>query len=615
MKNKSDLSADPHQLAAIRHKDGPMMVLAGPGAGKTFVITMRLKYLIWECGIPSEEILVITFTRSAALEMEGRFKSMAGESENVTFGTFHSVFFGILRNFYNLNRSSIISDTEKKRYLKELISGAKLPYADEETLVFILDAISEIKNAGRDIDGLKEGRGMLDAASLKELYRGYTKRLAEERKLDFDDMVSKCLSLFKERPDILDMWRGRYKYIMIDEFQDINPLQYEVVRLLSAPENNLTIVGDDDQAIYAFRGADPKIMLGFKKDYPDAETVRLEMNYRSCGAVVSAGQELVGHNRKRYKKKLKASAERRGTVAAIGCRDRRDEAERIAGIIESARSHGAALRDIAVLFRTNAMTGYFAAGLKAAGIAYYSKDRAEGIFDSREGRDIRAMLDYSKGNRSVENLLCFMNKPLRYIRRMDVDRAGGDIYRMLEAADRSSYMYGHLKRLAYDMERLSSMTPFAAINYIRKGMGYEQACVREAEEFGREASSVTDLLDMLQVAAREAAVYEEWQALIEKEARETEGSGASNDEDAVQLMTMHGSKGLEYRIVIIPELNEGQIPRIKTGRAEETEEERRVLYVAMTRAKERLFMLYREKNLSRKVVPSRFLKELCGGGL
>ncbi len=495
--------ADPQQQKAVCHKDGPLMVLAGPGAGKTFVITRRLKYLIDNCGIPPEEILVISFTKAAAEEMECRFNALCGELSGVTFGTFHAVYFHILKKFYNLDRSSIISEGEKRKYIRQAANGLKFAETDEETVSALLDVISGIKNAGLDEKAYKAGQTQLDAESFGLLYRSYHKLLKENRKLDFDDMVLRCRELFIERPDILDMWREQYKYILIDEFQDINPMQYTVIRMIAAPSDNICVVGDDDQSIYAFRGSDPEIMLNFKKDYPAAMVVKLENNYRSGREIVECAGRLIGCNRKRFKKKIRAGRTVACAVVKLSCADRNAEAEKICGLIKAAVNAGISHKEIALLFRTNAVAGYFAGRMTAAGIPFYIRDRAESMFDGNEGRDIRAMLDFSKGKCSRENFLRFMNKPLRYISRAEAGNENIDLKELLNNSDPKKYMYGRLKRLIYDMEKLKNMHPFAAVNYIRKGMGYEQYVVNEAEKNGRDPSSVTEVLDLLQEAAGE----------------------------------------------------------------------------------------------------------------
>ncbi len=594
----------------MRTQNGPLMVLAGPGAGKTFVITRRLKYLIEECGIPAEEILVITFTKAAAEEMEARFNALMPEAYGVTFGTFHAVYFNILKRFYNLDRSGILGEGEKKKYLRLAMNREGLTEADEETVTAVLEAVSRIKNAGLDINECRSDIAALDTEAFRKACKAYGRLLKENKKLDFDDMVLRCRELFTEREDILDMWREQYRYILIDEFQDINPLQYQVVRMLAYPLNNLCVVGDDDQSIYAFRGSDPEIMLGFKKDYPDALMIKLEKNYRSGNTIVDTSLKLIGCNKKRFKKKISSGRGAGSSVAAVACKDRSDEAEKLCTLIKTASAHGIGYKDMAVLFRTNAMAGFFAGRLTAAGIPFFLKDRAESIFDSREGRDIRAMMDFSRGDHGRDNFLRFMNSPLRYISRADIGRGEVDLEGMLAQCGTEKYMYGHLKRLIYDLGKLAAMHPFAAVNYIRKGMGYEAHVVKEAEKSGRDISAVTGLMDLIQEAAGECDSYEEWKERIRKEQDGMEAMKKKAGEDAVQLMTMHSSKGLEFEMVIIPELNEGQMPSGRCTKISEIEEERRLLYVAMTRAKDKLFMLYREKNTAKKVQPSRFLAEM-----
>ncbi|MCR5120601.1 MAG: ATP-dependent helicase [Lachnospiraceae bacterium] len=609
---KSDIlkGADPQQQKAVCTQEGPVMVLAGPGAGKTFVITRRLKYLIEECGVAPEEILVITFTKAAAEEMECRFDMLCKEVSGVTFGTFHAVYFHILKKFYNLDRTGILGEGEKRKLLKEVINGVCGSDTDDETLMAVLEAISRIKNAGLSADSYSSDIAALDPVMFKKVYAAYNSLLRERKKLDFDDMILRCRELFLERPDILDMWRERYRYILIDEFQDINPMQYEVIKMLAYPHNNLCVVGDDDQSIYAFRGSDPDIMLGFKKDYPEARVIKLENNYRSGKSIIDTSLKLIGCNKKRFRKKIRAGSEKNCTVALLDCRDRNDEAEKICGLITAAAKHGITYREMAVLLRTNAMAGFFAGKLRAAGIPFYVKDRVESIFDSCEGKDIRAMLDFSKGKTGRENFLRFMNKPVRYISRADIGRGDIELSRMLAGTEPKKYMYGQLKQLIYDMDKLKKMHPFAAVNYIRKGMGYEQAAVKEAAGRGRGEEAVIEILNMIQEAAGECDSYEDWLERIKSEQEGMEEMKKDSPEAAVQLMTMHSSKGLEFGMVIIPELNEGQIPSNKCTKNNEIEEERRLLYVAMTRAKEKLFLLYREKNLQKKILPSRFIKEL-----
>ena len=279
------------QTQAIMHKDGPMMVLAGPGSGKTTVITHRVQYLTKEYGIDPGDILVITFTRAAAEEMRERYEALTGGGSRVTFGTFHSIFFRILKLAYRYTADNIVREEQQMQFVRELAqSGGLEPEDENEFAASILSEISSVKGERISLEHYYS-KNCPDAV-FRQLYAGYEEKMRRAGLIDFDDMMVLCLELFTERKDILSAWQRRYRYILIDEFQDINRLQYEIVRMLAKPEDNLFIVGDDDQSIYRFRGAKPEIMLGFERDYPGAGRILLDVNYRSTEEIVAPALRL-----------------------------------------------------------------------------------------------------------------------------------------------------------------------------------------------------------------------------------------------------------------------------------------------------------------------------------
>lgn len=287
------------QTQAIMHKDGPMMVLAGPGSGKTTVITHRIQYLTKEYGIDPGDILVITFTRAAAEEMRERYEALTGGGSRVTFGTFHSIFFRILKLAYRYTADNIVREDQQMQFVRELAQAGGLEPEDEnEFAASILSEISSVKGERIALEHYYS-KNCPDAV-FRQLYAGYEEKMRRAGLIDFDDMMVLCLELFTERKDILSAWQRRYRYILIDEFQDINRLQYEIVRMLAKPEDNLFIVGDDDQSIYRFRGAKPEIMLGFERDYPGAGRILLDVNYRSTEEIVAPALRLIGENQKRF---------------------------------------------------------------------------------------------------------------------------------------------------------------------------------------------------------------------------------------------------------------------------------------------------------------------------
>ena len=298
------MKRNPSQSRAIAHLSGPMMVLAGPGSGKTSVIVERTAYMTGEGRIPPENILVVTFSRAAAKEMKERFLKFTGQSATrVTFGTFHGVFYGILKQAYGFTAANILSEEEKSGILKELILNYGGDLAEEG------DFPEEI---AKEISVVKGNRISLEHyyssccpdEVFRQIYSGYCQTCQARRKLDFDDMLLYCYELFVQRKDILAAWQKKFQYILVDEFQDINHLQYDIVRMLAKPQDNLFIVGDDDQSIYHFRGARPEIMLNFTKDYPKAETVTLDVNYRCSGRILASALRLIGSNKQRFQKNL-----------------------------------------------------------------------------------------------------------------------------------------------------------------------------------------------------------------------------------------------------------------------------------------------------------------------
>ena len=301
---KEELVLEEAQKEAVTHGKGPMLVLAGPGSGKTFTITRRILHLIETGEVGADRILVITFTKAAAGEMKERFESLSGgRFFPVTFGTFHSVFFRILRFAYRYGAESIVKEDERIRYIREEMERSRVETEDEAEFVnSVLSEISFVKGEMLNLDHYYSKNCSVEL--FKQFYQGYEERLRKAGRIDFDDMLVMCHELFTQRKDILSAWQNKYRYILVDEFQDINRVQYEIVRMLAAPENNLFIVGDDDQSIYRFRGAKPELMLGFRKDYPEARQVLLNVNFRSSREIVEAAGRLIACNETRFPKSI-----------------------------------------------------------------------------------------------------------------------------------------------------------------------------------------------------------------------------------------------------------------------------------------------------------------------
>ena len=341
------------QLQAIAHKKGPCMVLAGPGSGKTTVITNRIEHLIQKCKVKPEEILVITFSKAASKEMRERFHALnPAQHYPVTFGTFHGIYYGILKWAYKINASNIFTEDEKYQLLYQVIEQLGMEMDDEKE--FIQDLASEISNVKNNQIPLLEYHAVnCDDLMFRKVYERYESERKRRRKIDFDDMLVLTYQLFVSRPDILKLWQKKYKYILIDEFQDINQVQYDVIRMLASPEDNLFIVGDDDQSIYRFRGARPEIMLNFPKDYPNAKQIVLDVNYRSTKAIVNCAARVINHNQNRFEKQIVTLNEQGTTVHIQEVLNPIEESKYVIGEIQKTLEKGIVPSEIAVLFRTN----------------------------------------------------------------------------------------------------------------------------------------------------------------------------------------------------------------------------------------------------------------------
>ena len=626
MKTLNNLTVNEAQYQAITHGAGAMLVLAGPGSGKTFTVTQRIKYLIEHHKVKPEDILVITFTKAAANEMQERFaKLTGGKNYPVHFGTFHAIFFQILRYTYRFTAENIIREQDKYRLLSQMISemppetGTQLQSDSNmdsaETLQRLLSEISKVKNNG--IEPQQFRSETVTQAEFEYLYHAYKKEMSHHRLVDFDDMVLLCRNLLVERPETLALWQERFKYILVDEFQDICPLQYEVVRLLAKPQDNLFIVGDDDQSIYGFRGSKPEIMLNFTKDYPNAKQVLLNVNYRSKKDITDTAGKLIAHNKIRFQKTVETQNAQTDGVKVYSFPSKLKQAENIALLIQQYMEQpGAKYSDIAILYRTNNHMVYTAGRLIQEGIPFLMKEKPKNRYGSTIAKDIISYLNYALYGNSPEDFVRIMNRPVRYIKRNTVPLKPFGINELLDNNRGVDYAIQNILKL-YDAFRfIKSLNPFSAVNYIRKGVGYDEYVRKRAREKGRSCAKEMEELEELMQLAKGFETIEEWLEHIQgydavmNEALCQENRQKYSDMDAVNIVTMHASKGLEWDVVILPDVNEGVVPHKKAVTDEELEEERRMFYVAMTRAKKSLFIFYVHEKEAGNLLPSRFSDEI-----
>ena len=469
------MQVDSAQKKAIEHDRGPMLVLAGPGSGKTLVITRRTQWLIEKAGVAPGNILVVTFTRAAAGEMRTRFdRLMSGRHLPVSFGTFHAVFFTILKYAYNYRVENILSEDEKYGILRDIVHQIDVEMDDEKDfLMNIAGEISRVKGDMMPLEHFYSANCSKDV--FEDIYTGYEQKLRRMRRLDYDDMLVQTWQLFKERPDILLAWQKKYTYILIDEFQDINRIQYEIIRMLARPENNLFVVGDDDQSIYRFRGAKPEILLGFTKDYPDAEMAVLNRNYRSTGSIVARAEGLIRHNEHRYAKHMTASREKGNEVLVKAFKKPTDQyLKMIREIVDMHEQQGIDWEQIAVIFRTNIQMSGLVEQLMVYNVPFVMKDSVPNIYEHWIAKDIFSYMNIAFGGNSRADYLRIINRPNRYISRSYLDEDPVNLSNVKDYLENREWMLERIEQLEYDLYMLASMGPYPAIKYIGQSIGYDE---------------------------------------------------------------------------------------------------------------------------------------------
>lgn len=610
---KQEMAFSKAQTQAIMHKDGPMMVLAGPGSGKTTVITHRVQYLTKEYGIDPGDILVITFTRAAAEEMRERYEALTGGGSRVTFGTFHSIFFRILKLAYRYTADNIVREEQQMQFVRELAQAGGLEPEDEnEFAASILSEISSVKGERIALEHYYS-KNCPDAV-FRQLYAGYEEKMRRAGLIDFDDMMVLCLELFTERKDILSAWQRRYRYILIDEFQDINRLQYEIVRMLAKPEDNLFIVGDDDQSIYRFRGAKPEIMLGFERDYPGAGRILLDVNYRSTEEIVAPALRLIGENQKRFSKAIHTTGRHGKNVITKLWQDPGEENLAIAREIQLYLQSGVRPGDIAVLYRTNAGPRFLMEKLMEYNLPFRTRDTVPNLYEHWISRNILTYIRIAMGSRAREDILQVINRPKRYISRDAMPDETVSFEKMKAFYVEKDWIAERIESLEGDLRAIARMSPLAAVNYIRQGMGYDEYLIEYAAFRRMRPEELLETADELKESAAGFKTFDEWFAHIEayKEELLRQAAQRRTETDAITLATMHSAKGLEFTIVYILDANEGITPHSRAMLDEDMEEERRLFYVAMTRAKTRLHVYAVRERYHKKAEVSRFVWEYLG---
>lgn len=610
------------QDEAIKHGNGPCMVLAPPGSGKTLIVTERTRYLIEESGVRPDQILVITFTRYAAREMKERFERLtAGKNYPVTFGTFHSIFYGILKCAYGIGANNLMSEKESSVLLQEVLDQTNIESTpeveDEEELVReLLREVGMVKNG---LCHLKDFHSKyLTQDEFAEVFRSYEHQKKELKKFDFDDMLVQCYALFRKKPEILQGWQKRFQYILIDEFQDINRVQYEVIRMLAAPRYNLFVVGDDDQSIYGFRGAKPELMLYMKQEFPSLRTISLTVNYRSTEFITGAAARVILHNDTRFYKRVQSFRGRGQNVHVQEVLDEQEEAQYVTEEIQKKLDQGIKPGEIAVLFRAAVQARMISEILSEHRIPFEMRDYVTNFYRHFIVKDMMAYLQLAAGKRDRSLFLTICNRPLRYLARNSMENRQVNFEDLRKFYCDKDWMLDIIDQFDVDVRMMKNMAPYAAIQYIRKKIGYDDFLKEYAEKHQISWKQLMDVMAELEERSKNFKSYDEWGIHIAKYTQELEEQQAKarkikgERENKVQLMTIHSAKGLEFEDVFVIHANEGEIPHQKAEKKDEIEEERRLFYVALTRAKNNLCISYITQKNGNSIKPSRFVEELLG---
>ncbi len=614
------------QRKAAEYAGGACLCLAGPGSGKTSVITSRIRYLIYKKKVPPEKILVITFTKDAAVSMERRFNGSENKIYPVVFGTFHSVFYNILRESRGYSSKKLLSDSYKKKILTKIISETIPDNNSEERKIYsgelapeFISAFSIYKNT---LDK-KRACSRLEKKYVRffdPVFEKYESFRSDKCLLDFDDMVYDCMILFQEDFCVRRKWQKRFEHILIDEYQDINRTQFDVVNLLKNENNSIFAVGDDDQAIYSFRGSDPSLLKAYETMY-SPEIIRLEINYRSTRDIINLAGKIIGENRNRFAKKQFSSQKEEGVNSArtFFFSDREKQYAVISDRIKSLVLNGSC----AVLFRTNMLMQGFATYLKKKNINFYIKENDLCIYDHPAAIDVFSYIELSE-NMFSDRIFGIINRPVRYISREALCSAGTQSAKYTPLDNAVRYYMSHIgeynaekrvkaaEKMIRDLEFIRDKPMFLRVSYIRKSIGLDGFYIDNFKSNKDMLDEYLSVLDFLSEDSQGFDSYDNWSRFVKlyKEEFNSSHKGKEKQDVCVKLMTVHASKGLEFDTVIIPDVNEGIFPHGKIKEASGIEEERRIFYVGVTRAKKRLLITAVSGTGEQPVKISRFLNVL-----
>ena len=611
-----------NQRKAVEHVEGPCMVLAGPGSGKTRVITYRIANMIVNNNIPPARILAISFTKNSSMEMQNRALQICKDNRinKVNFGTFHAIFYKILKYFGRYDIKSILDEKTKRITIKGILKNLRVENGeDDETVGQVINEISYVKNELMDKQDFESE--ILTKDEFINTYNMYEEYKEQAKKIDFDDMLLRTYYLLSENKQALDMVRQVYRYILVDEFQDINRVQFEVLKLMANPNNNIFVVGDEDQSIYGFRGSRPDFLLQFEEYFHGTEKILLDINYRCKKEIIDVSNKLIEKNISRYNKTIKCYQGEGGIVNYITPKDSQDEAIQIGKeILEEIKNDYVQYSDFAVVYRTNIQSRALVDVFMDMRIPFTIKDSIVTIYDHWIARDILSYLRIAVRQHTNEDWIRIINKPFRYISRDNLSQIKEDkdfVNALITKCNLHPKQVKTINDLDIDISYLKHQCPQDSISYIRTTLDYDKYILDYCINRKIKTNGLIEILNEIESSASNFETIEEYLTHIEKVKKELEQNQHKKELDGVVFTTMHSAKGLEFRYVYIIGINEGTIPHEKSydidndeKKNEQIEEERRLMYVGITRAEERLTLSSPINKYGKKAYKSRFLDDI-----
>lgn len=611
------------QKSAIQHIEGPALVLAVPGAGKTTVIIHRTANLILNHKVRPDKILSITFSRASARDMKSRFNKQFGNISSIPirFSTIHSFTFSLLNEYAIRNnlKLTLIEDerkpVSKKKLLRKIYYDINKSYMNEEKLETTINSIGYIKNMLLTVDEYLESYD-INIDNFNDIFNSYEKYKRDNFLIDFDDMLTLTLEVLKKDKYLLNKYRNHYDFIQVDEGQDTSKVQNEIIRIIAHPKNNLFIVADDDQSIYGFRGAFPKGLFDFEKNYPKAEIFYMENNYRSTKNIVSVCNDFIKQNTERFNKTIITENPSFRPIHIIKLKNMEDQYQYIVDELSNKKN----FNNTAILFRNNLSSIGIIEALDRNNIPFKMKDRKINFFYHWVTKDILSFLSLAYDSSSIEDFERIYYKTRGYIRKdyinfiktLYYDKSV--FYRLTKYPGLKKSFIEEIRKLEIDFNTLSKLKPYDAIDFIQYNLEYNDYLRENSQRFGFSYDALNTIISYLKLIASHTDNYEDFIKRLKYLNYLTYNS--KKNKEGVTLSTVHSSKGLEFENIYIIDLIDGEFPiansieAFESGNIKPLEEERRLFYVGMTRAEKVLDLITFDYKDGRRVIPSRFIEEL-----